>query len=457
MNEPALRALAACLTVLAYLAMCGAFFVRERRRRARDAQRAGVLAAASGQAPATLVLHASQTGHAEALAWRTARWLHDAGMPARVLPLDRADIPTLRDAGHALFIVSTYGEGDAPDCASRFAEKVMQAALEPTALASLDYAVLALGDRQYTHFCAFGHRLDQWLHATGARRSFDCIEVDDADPAALADWQARIGGGTDADPEEVHPAPPSGWRLAARTLLNAGSAGAPLYELAFRPGDGQALDWQSGDLARLRLKSEPGRPRDYSVASIADDGELQLLVRQERHPDGRLGAASGFLTAGLQVGDTVQLQLRPNRRFRLTGNEERPLILIGNGSGLAGLRSHLRARLGRGDGGHWLVFGERNARNDILCRTELEGWRQRGLLRIDRVFSRDTPQPRYVQHLLLEAHAALRESVDRGAAIYVCGSLQGMAGGVDAALRQVLGEMALQDLTASGRYRRDVY
>jgi len=41
--------------------------------------------------------------------------------------------------------------------------------------------------------------------------------------------------------------------------------------------------------------------------------------------------------------------------------------------------------------------------------------------------------------------------------VYVCGSLQGMAGGVDAALREILGEDRLQALQHAGGYRRDVY
>ncbi len=41
--------------------------------------------------------------------------------------------------------------------------------------------------------------------------------------------------------------------------------------------------------------------------------------------------------------------------------------------------------------------------------------------------------------------------------IYICGSLQGMAAGVDQALIDMLGEQALQALIEQGRYRRDVY
>ena len=47
--------------------------------------------------------------------------------------------------------------------------------------------------------------------------------------------------------------------------------------------------------------------------------------------------------------------------------------------------------------------------------------------------------------------------LDDGAALYVCGSLQGMAAGVDAALRELLGGEAVQALMEQGRYRRDVY
>ena len=58
---------------------------------------------------------------------------------------------------------------------------------------------------------------------------------------------------------------------------------------------------------------------------------------------------------------------------------------------------------------------------------------------------------------MAEAAADLKDWVGQGAAVYVCGSLEGMAGEVNATLQQILGEEALQQLTADGRYRRDVY
>jgi sulfite reductase (NADPH) flavoprotein alpha-component len=62
-----------------------------------------------------------------------------------------------------------------------------------------------------------------------------------------------------------------------------------------------------------------------------------------------------------------------------------------------------------------------------------------------------------VQDRLREAADALRQWVAERAVIYVCGSLEGMAPGVDSALREALGEQVFDDLVAQGRYRRDVY
>ena len=135
-----------------------------------------------------------------------------------------------------------------------------------------------------------------------------------------------------------------------------------------------------------------------------------------------------------------------------------PCIYIGNGSGLAGLRSHLRARQRAGLGRNWLLFGERQQSADSICAAELEAWLQEGhLARLDRTFSRDGDSREYVQDRLRSAASELRAWLQDGAIVYVCGSLQGMAAGVDAVLLDVLGQEGLDELRTQGRYRRDVY
>ena len=74
-----------------------------------------------------------------------------------------------------------------------------------------------------------------------------------------------------------------------------------------------------------------------------------------------------------------------------------------------------------------------------------------------RAWSRDGQSPRYVQDALVAEAERVRSWIAEGASVYVCGSLEGMAPGVDAALQQILGASAVEALAAAGRYRRDVY
>lgn len=454
--EPS-RLAAAGLVLLLYAALCLATGLRERRRRQRAAHAAAVLAPGAGSGRPVLVSYASQTGFAEQLARAAAEALQAAGTPTRLLPLGQLTQEMLADSEEALFLVSTCGEGDPPDNGALFARRIMAGDLP---LAHLHYGLLALGDSEYARFCGFGRALDGWLRHNGAHAIFPAIEVDNGNAAALQRWQHELGhiAGTGDLPDWRGPAYEH-WRLSARRLANPGSAGAPAFHVELVPADGAPLPaWEAGDLVQVLAPANPERPREYSIASLPQEGRLLLLVRQQRDADGALGAASGWLTEGAGIGAAISLRLRPHENFRLGANAGRPLILVGNGTGIAGLRAHLRQRERAGASRNWLIFGERNAAADFHYREEVLDWQQRGLLaRLDLAFSRDGAEPVYVQHRLADATAELRQWLEEGAAIYVCGNAVGMAPAVDAVISCEIGEEARDELIAQGRYRRDVY
>ncbi len=427
-----------------------------RARRAAAARSAAL--APAGDAPAVLVAFASQTGLAEELAWMTARGLSDAGTPARVAPLGDLGPPELKGADRLLIVASTTGEGDAPDALSRFVRQSMTA---PADLTGLSYGLLALGDRTYADFCGFGRALDGWLQRSGAQPLFDRVEVDDGDTGAVRHWQHQLGllTGSTIQPDWTPPAFDR-WRLLERTHLNPGSPGGEAWLVAFEPV-GHAPVWVAGDIAEIGLPAVDGQPapgsREYSVASLPADGRAEFIVRLMHRPDGTPGLASGWLTRGLAIGDEAGMRIRTNRSFH-SPSPETPLILIGNGAGLAGLRAHWKARAGPAGGQTWLMFGERTRAHDAFLDAELQAALASGVLtRLDRVFSRDAGDGRYVQALIAEHAVDLTAWVHRGAAILVCGSLEGMSKGVHEALEAALGAEALLSLTESGRYRRDVY
>src|SRR5690606_4968459 len=158
-----------------------------------------------------------------------------------------------------------------------------------------------------------------------------------------------------------------------------------------------------------------------------------FCIRLMTQPDGTPGLASGWLTQDAQIGQEIALRIRVNRGFHAPPPQT-PMILIGNGTGIAGLRGHLKARAEQGaTGGAWLLFGERTQGHDALCDAVLQAWLATGALtRLDRAVSRDGGEHRYVQSLAAEHARTVADWVDRGAWIYVCGSLEGMSKGVHA-------------------------
>lgn len=510
----------ALLILLAYGLLClwsYRHLLRERLRGGDDLTQPG--------GPFVLVAYASQSGTAADLARRSAAMLQ-AYMPVRLMPLNQVDDGVLCGASQALFVASTYGEGEPPDNGLAFQRRYLSAAASLD-LSHLEFAVLALGDRTYRHFCEFGRRIQAGMERLGASPLGELLEAASdelwAPEGQVTRWRKLLG---DLLPKPVADAftghqhdggDASGfsmWCLRSRRHLNPGSLGAPLLDLWLVP-EGTLPTWQAGDIAVIVPRNGRGRcrevcralgqdsgtlvklngmtrplgewlaerqlpgdvpgvaaselaawvgslallpEREYSIASVPEEGAVRLLIRQQRDPEGRLGLGSGWLTAVAECGDMMRLRIRDNPAFQVP-EQDRPLILIGNGSGLAGLRAHLRAReLEKAPGRNWLLFGERSRASDSLWNEELMHWLDTGHLdRLDRVFSRDGDPLRYVQDALRAATETLCHWIDDGAIICVCGSQEGMGAGVQAALEDCLGTERLDELKIAGRYRRDLY
>ena len=155
----------------------------------------GVEHAGGGQAPPAAaptrplaVVYATQTGTAESLARKTAKHARGHGFAANLIDAAEASPAELADAGTLLVIASTYGDGDPPDPADPFWAELNRA--DAPRFDEVSFAVLALGDSSYQHFCAFGHALDERLAALGGTRLCACTECD-VDLDSFAGWQER--------------------------------------------------------------------------------------------------------------------------------------------------------------------------------------------------------------------------------------------------------------------------
>jgi sulfite reductase (NADPH) flavoprotein alpha-component len=426
---------------------------RRRARIAREAQSASEIGA--GTAQPIDILHASQSGTAERLAWRTAQWLGEIGLAARVAPLGQWR-PASAAGTPALFVVSTYGEGEPPDAARGFARRWMRTPSTPD-LGALECGVLALGNRRYPDFCGFGRELWDWLHRSGARSWFERIDAHEAEDVALSHWREGLARRWPAlraiSAEDASGAPYEAWRLDRRTCLNPASAASPLCELFLRPTRAGTHTWQPGAL--LEILGEDGVARRYSIASLPEQGEVRLLVRRLTGPDGRAGTMSSQLCGSLPLGETLHARLRDAPGFPPPLAARRAL-LIANGVGIAPFLGLLAQRAQQASAPAWLLHGERDPQTDAAVLPELEQALERGVLaRLDLAWSR-CASPAYVQDRLRESGDALRDFIGDNGEVRVCGS-PAMGAAVDRVLADILGEGAMLELYGSGRYRRELF
>ncbi|QSB53008.1 sulfite reductase flavoprotein subunit alpha [Acinetobacter calcoaceticus] len=454
-----------------------------------------------------LITYATQTGVAEQLAWSTATSLQEAHQPVLVKPVQQLTQSDLEQHEQVLFVISTYGTGDAPDLATSFAKKLLKVNLD---LKHMNYAVLALGSKEYPDtYCSFGHAVDAWLKTNGAHALFNTIEVDNANLADIQNWNQSLAKATKLDLHAVNLEKVfDTWTLQQRDLLNPNSLGQPAYNIELNAKH-EAI-WQAGDIAEIQSGNSPERihaflqkhhilknakvdsleisiekalwnkdltgeiepfanldhlleqlptlpTREYSIASIPSQQVLRLVVRQQYDVSGNLGLGSGWLTQHTQVNDDVALRIRTNESFHLI-DDNRPIICIGNGTGIAGLMSLLHTRTRHDYTENWLIFGERQRACDFFYASTIEAWQTTGMLkRLDLAFSRDQEQRVYVQDVIRQNAEELVSWIERGAVLYVCGSIDGMASGVDQALVEILGDEQVDELRQQGRYRRDVY
>jgi len=148
------------------------------------------------------VLYASQSGTAEGLARKLAKELKAQGHQPAVSTLVGYTPAALAAESCALILASTYGDGEAPDGVRPFFE---QLCLEHfPRMEKLSYAVFALGDRHYEHFCKFGQDLDSRLAALGANplcSRIDCdIDIDEPFSQWKTDVIARLNDASSARP-----------------------------------------------------------------------------------------------------------------------------------------------------------------------------------------------------------------------------------------------------------------
>ncbi len=133
-----------------------------------------------------LVLFGSQTGSAEELAKKFAKESESRGFMPKLAALNDFESAGFATATKAVIISSTWGEGEPPDNAVNFWNWIK--ADSAPRLEHLSFAVLGLGDKNYSDFCGASKKFDDRLAALGAKRLAPRGECDVDYEAPAKSW-----------------------------------------------------------------------------------------------------------------------------------------------------------------------------------------------------------------------------------------------------------------------------
>ncbi|MEM6943909.1 MAG: sulfite reductase flavoprotein subunit alpha, partial [Pseudomonadota bacterium] len=214
------------------------------------------------------ILFGTQTGNAEEVANEAAELAQARGFKPRVTDLDAVEMEELAGLETLIVVVSTYGEGEMPDNAQHFWD-ALSASTAPR-LEQLNYAVLALGDTSYEHFCQAGKLIDTRLEQLGAHRMaarVDCdVDFEEVATAWLSEAVPETGGPAEEAPKEAT-APKSqksGWnrknpfpaRVADNHVLSGRRSAKEIRHIAFELGD-SGLTYEAGDALGVMPMNAP--------------------------------------------------------------------------------------------------------------------------------------------------------------------------------------------------------
>jgi sulfite reductase (NADPH) flavoprotein alpha-component len=217
---------------------------------------------------------------------------------------------------------------------------------------------------------------------------------------------------------------------------------------------------------------EPVSPRLYSISSSpeAHNGEVHITVARDKftvNEELKYGLCSDYL-ASLPEETSFQFYIHRNNQFRLPA-DDKDVIMIGPGTGIAPFRSFIAHRDATGASGkNWLFFGDQHFVTDFLYQTELQNWKETGALsKLNVAFSRDQKEKIYVQNKMMQQGPEILEWINNGASVYLCGTKDPMSADVENAFLQIAEKYGnrspeeavqfLQELKEDGRYLTDVY
>ena len=311
------------------------------------------------------MLYGSATGNSEEIARALSEEASDYGIVAQFQCMDQYKKAELKPGSVCVFVVSTTGEGEAPENASRFMRTIKRKTQAATMFEGISFTVCGLGDTNYSLFCNTGKLLNKRLVELSADKFYKECEADEGVGGLeqfIEPWKAglwgplRIALGMDnAKKEEAaapalpltprtEPAPAVEAPAAAAVPVPAAEAAAAVpCRLTLAPA---APGGDASAVARSAVAAHNGAALFVGAPTAARRLTAEDALKQVWHMQLDISAAG--LAEPLQPGDAVGV-LVPNADAEVAALCERlgcdgsASVTVGTSEVGGGLPSHLPA------------------------------------------------------------------------------------------------------------------
>lgn len=135
-----------------------------------------------------IIAYGSESGNAERLARKLSQAACFSSVKLKLVELNHIQLACLTGEDLLLVVASTFGDGEPPGNADGFAIQLANIVRIPP----FKYALFAIGDVAYTHFCQFGQTLDTQFADKGAIRVINRVDADIDYTLFFQQWMATV-------------------------------------------------------------------------------------------------------------------------------------------------------------------------------------------------------------------------------------------------------------------------
>jgi len=234
-----------------------------------------------------VIIYGTETGNSKKVASQLLTNFKKNKIQAKTTDVFQYDITKLEKESLVLFIMSTQGEGEFPQNAVAFYEKLKTSTAN---LSNLKYAVLGLGDTSYPLYCYAAELLDETLSKLGAQSIVPLVKADVDYADVVTDWEKSLNdyfiNSSNASLVNVSAIKPTNTSykknytgvISHKVVLNDRGSNKETYHIEITTDD--VADYEPGDALGIFAHND-----EHSVQQILsyfkEDGSRLLTIKDK--------------------------------------------------------------------------------------------------------------------------------------------------------------------------------